>query len=147
MAKVLLILLVALVFEAIGVVFLNRGLKQLESPPRVTAPAIARLVGQAVTNRDVLLGVFFEAVFFAGLLVLMARSDVSFLWPLTSLGFVLTTLAAKLLLHEHVSSLRWAGVCLIMVGAGLITWTEKHKPAPPPAAAVSQQAHLLGGPE
>jgi len=139
MAKLLVILLVALVFEAIGVVFLNRGLRQLESPPRLTAPAVARLVGQGVTNRDILLGVGFEAIFFAGLLVLMARSDVSFLWPLTSLGFVLTTLAAKLILHEHVSALRWAGVCLIMVGAGIITWTEKHNPARPPPAAISHQ--------
>jgi drug/metabolite transporter (DMT)-like permease len=137
MAKLLVILVVALVFETIGVVFLNRGLRQLEDVPRVTAPAIARLVSQGVTNRDILLGVLFEALFFAGLLVLMARSDVSFLWPLTSLGFVLTTLAAKLLLHEQVSSLRWAGVCLIMVGAGLISWTEKHKPAQPPPAAIS----------
>jgi drug/metabolite transporter (DMT)-like permease len=139
MAKLLVILLTALVFEAIGVVFLNRGLKQLEGVQRVSAPAIARLVRQGVTNRDILLGVMFEALFFAGLLVLLARSDVSFLWPLTSLGFVLTTLAARLVLHEQVSFLRWTGVCLIVIGAGLITWTEKHKPAPPPPAAISQE--------
>jgi len=141
MAKLLLILLIALVFEAIGVVFLNRGLKQLDGVPHVTVPAIIHLVRQGATNRDILLGVFFEALFFAGLLVLMARSDVSFLWPLTSLGFVLTTLAARLVLHEQVTFLRWAGVCLIMLGAGLITWTEKHKPPqPPPPASVVRPA-------
>ena len=58
----------------------------------------------------------------------MSRGDVSFIWPLTSLGFVLTTLMARFVLHESVSPLRWMGVCLIVLGAGVITYTEKVKP-------------------
>ena len=83
------------------------------------------MVKAGATNANILLGVFFEAVFFGTLLVLMSKGDVSFIWPLTSLGFVLTTLAGKLILHEQVSWLRWGGVLLIMMGAGLITYTEK----------------------
>jgi len=63
---------------------------------------------------------------------------VSFIWPLTSLGFVLTTVAAKLILHEEVSLLRWSGVLCIMIGAGLITYSEKvleQKPHNPPVEA------------
>jgi drug/metabolite transporter (DMT)-like permease len=131
--KLLAILLVGLVFEAIGVVFLNRGLKEIGDLPRITLAEVVRVVRQGVTNPSIVLGVFFEALFFACLLVLMSRSDVSFIWPLTSLGFVLTTLAAKVILHEHVSALRWTGVVLIVLGAGLITWTEKYKP---PAAGL-----------
>ncbi|HNQ87604.1 MAG TPA: EamA family transporter [Verrucomicrobiota bacterium] len=134
MVRLLLILLVALVFEAIGVVFLSHGLKQIGSPQTFSVTEIARVVGRGLTNANVLLGVLFEALFFAGLLVLMARSDVSFLWPLTSLGFVLTTLAARFILKEQVPSLRWCGVCLIMLGAGLITYTEHRKPAAPAVA-------------
>ena len=59
--------------------------------------------------------------------MLMSHGDVSFIWPLTALSFVLTTLAAKLFLHEHVSGLRWCGVLLIILGAGVITYTEKVK--------------------
>ena len=132
MTKYLLVLLIALVFEAIGVVFLNKGLKQIGDVPKVTTREIVRVVQRGVTNPNVLLGVFFEALFFAGLLILMARSDVSFLWPLTSLGFVLTTLAAKYILHEQVPGLRWGGVLLIMLGAALITWSEQTKESPPP---------------
>lgn len=143
MAKTLLILLVALVFEAVGVVLLNRGLKQIGSVDHISAVEIARIVQRGVANPNILLGVFFEAIFFAGLLILMSRSDVSFIWPLTSLGFVLTTLAARFYLKEEVSSLRWCGVLLIMLGAGLITWTEQQKsdstptrqPASPPLHA------------
>ena len=135
MARLLIILLIGLVFEAIGVVLLNQGLKQIGQIERVTATEIVRIVKRGATNPRILLGVFFEALFFAALLVLMSRSDVSFLWPLTSLGFVLTTLAAHFYLKEHVSALRWCGVCLIVLGAGLITWTEQQRapPTPPPA--------------
>lgn len=138
MAKLLVILFISLVLEAIGVVFLNKGLKQIGDMERVCVSEVARVVQSGITNPNVLLGVFFEALFFGGLLMLMSKSDVSFLWPLTSLGFVLTTLAAKIFLHEQVSVLRWAGVMLIVLGAGLITWTEKTKPQPQPAATPSQ---------
>ncbi len=60
----------------------------------------------------------------------MAKSDVSFLWPLTALSFVFATLAAIMFLHERVSSLRWAGVILIMLGAALISYSEHSKPKP-----------------
>ena len=127
MTRLLTILAVALIFEAIGVVFLSRGLREIGDLKQVSISGVLELVGRAVTNPHILLGVFFEALFFVGLLMLMSRADVSFVWPLTSLSFVVTTIAAKMYLHEQVSILRWSGVCLIMLGAALITWTEKHK--------------------
>lgn len=134
MARMLTILAIALVFEAIGVVFLSHGLKQIGEVKQVSVAEVAALLGRGITNYHIVFGVFFEALFFVGLLMLMSRADVSFVWPLTSLSFVVTTIAAQLYLHEQVSPLRWFGVCLIMMGAALITWTEKSK-APGAAAA------------
>jgi uncharacterized membrane protein len=57
----------------------------------------------------------------------MARSDISFLWPLTGLSFVFATFAAILFLHEEVSAIRWAGVLLVMIGAALISYSEHAK--------------------
>jgi drug/metabolite transporter (DMT)-like permease len=76
---------------------------------------------------------FFEALFFFCLLILMAKSEISFLWPLTALSFVFATFAAMWFLGERVSSVRWAGVILIMIGAAFISYSEhaKEKPAPP----------------
>jgi drug/metabolite transporter (DMT)-like permease len=137
MAKLLLILLIGLVFEAAGVVFLKKGVTQVGEVKRVCVEEIVRVVKAGVTNPSVLLGVFFEALFFACLLVLLAESDISFLWPLTALSFVITTLAALVFLGEKVSLVRWAGVVLIMIGAALISYSEhaKAKPAPPAAAS------------
>jgi drug/metabolite transporter (DMT)-like permease len=144
MAKMLSILLIALIFEAVGVVFLSRGLKQIGELTEPSAAGVARLVAAGVTNAHILVGVFFEALFFVGLLMLMSKADVSFVWPLTSLSFVVTTVAAKLYLHEHVPPLRWSGVCLIMLGAALITWTEKNKSAPGPDVTSVQSTSYQG---
>jgi drug/metabolite transporter (DMT)-like permease len=140
MTKILAILIAGLVCEAIGVVFLSKGLKQIGEVKQVNAAEVWRAVKAGVSNGNILLGVALEAAFFVCLLVLLSRSDVSFIWPLTAMGFVLTTLTAKFLLHEQVPPLRWLGVLLIMLGAGLITWTEKAKereaqasPLPPSA--------------
>jgi drug/metabolite transporter (DMT)-like permease len=128
MTKILCVLLIGLVFEATGVVFLSKGLKEVPGIERMSVAAVLRLVKAGATNGSLLLGVFCEAVFFGTLLWLMSKSDVSFVWPLTSLGFVLTTIAARFILHEQVSALRWAGVLLIVVGAGIISWTEQTTP-------------------
>lgn len=137
MAKFILILLIALFFEAVGVVYLGGGLKQIGEPKQINASEILALIKRGATNKSILLGVFFEAIFFGFLLYLLSQRDVSLVWPLTSLGFLVTTLAAKFVLGEEVSAVRWGGVCLIVLGAGLITWSEKlkeMKAQEPPAA-------------
>lgn len=135
MAKLLLILLIGLVFEAAGVVFLKKGITKIGEVKQVSAAEIVRVVKAGATSPSVLLGVFFEALFFVCLLVLMSESDISFLWPLTALSFVLTTLAALLFLGERVSSVRWTGVVFIMIGAALISYSEHAKPKPSPPSA------------
>src|SRR5262245_40924438 len=107
MAKLILILLMALVFEAIGVVFLSKGIKQVGDVPKISVVEIARVIRTGVTNLNIVLGIFFEALFFAGLLILMSKGEVSFVWPLTSLSFVMTAIAAKLFLQEQIVPARW----------------------------------------
>ena len=128
MVTILIVLVTALVFEAVGVVFLSKGLKELPALTEVTIPNLWDIFLKGITNGHIILGVALEAVFFAGLLYLLSKKDVSVVWPLTSLGFVVTTLAAKIFLHENVSPVRWLGVSLIVAGAGFISWSERNKP-------------------
>lgn len=127
MAKVLIILILALVLEALGVVLLSRGLKQIGQAREVKAGEILTVVRRGVTNSNILTGIFLEAMFFGALLYLLSQRDVSLIWPLTSLGFVITALAARWILHEQVSWLRWGGVLLILFGAGLVSYSESLK--------------------
>ncbi len=133
MLKLIIILMFALVLEAVGVVLLSHGLKQIGEMPHWSAGEVLRMIGRGITNANILIGVLMETMFFCALLYLLKNADVSLVWPLTSLGFVLTTLAAKYIRHEEVSSVRWAGVFLIMAGAALVGYSEKAKSIPPQA--------------
>ena len=140
MTKVHIVLLLAHLVESVGVVFLSKGLKQIGEPKRISFGEVAAVIGRGATNSSVLLGIALEAAFFGALLYLLSQRDVSLIWPLTSLGFLLTALSAKVILHEQVSGLRWAGVAMIVLGAGLVSYSEKAKeirPNPSSAAAVS----------
>jgi drug/metabolite transporter (DMT)-like permease len=135
MLKLLLILLFGLACESTGVILLKKGITGIGDMNGVTASEIFRVVKASVVNPQILLGVFFEALFFICLLILMSKSDISFLWPLTALSFVFATFAAIWFLGENVSWIRWVGVALIMLGAAFISYSQhaKEKPAPPAA--------------
>jgi drug/metabolite transporter (DMT)-like permease len=139
MIKLLVILLFGLVCESAGVVLLKRGITHIGGVENYTVAEIFRVMKAGVINPQILTGVFFEAVFFGCLLVLMSKSDISFLWPLTALSFVFATLAAMIFLGESVSLVRWIGVALIMAGAACISYSEhaKEKPAVPGVSAVT----------
>jgi drug/metabolite transporter (DMT)-like permease len=130
MIKLVVFLLIALVIEAVGVVWLSHGLKQIGEVEQLSLAEVRRLIARGISNPYILLGTALESVFFAMLLVLLKRHDVSLIWPLTSLGFVLTALAAKFIRHEDVTPLRWTGVVLIVIGAALVGWSEKNKKSP-----------------
>ena len=137
MVKLLLILLVGLNFESAGVVLLKKGITQVGQMHGVTAAEIFRVVKTGAVNPQILLGIFFEALFFLCLIILMSKSDISFLWPLTALSFVFATFAAIIFLGENVSLLRWIGVILIVIGAAFISYSQHTKEGPPPGQSTS----------
>src|SRR3954465_11757784 len=139
MFKLLLILLAGLCFESAGVVLLKKGMNNIGPMQEASAGEILRVVKAGAASPQILAGVFFEALFFLCLLVLMSKSDISFLWPLTGLSFVFATFAAIWFLGERVSTVRWAGVIFIVLGAALISYSEqtKAKPTVDPGEAVN----------
>ncbi len=133
MIKLFVILLIGLVFESTGVIFLKKGMNGIGEMHGYTAAEVVRVVKGGVTSPQILLGIFFEALFFVCLLMLMSKSEISFLWPLTALSFVFATFAAICFLGEKVSWVRWVGVILIMIGAAFISYSEHAKEKTPPA--------------
>lgn len=147
MTKILIILVIAFTFEAFGVIALKKGLNEIGAQytaRKDTLPVwknVVRLVGNWFTNKSVLFGLLLETIFFILLQYLIGQRDVSFVWPLTAISFILTTLAAQFLLHERVDVVRWSGVALIVLGAAFISYSEHVKgKKPPPTAAVQTQS-------
>jgi uncharacterized membrane protein len=127
MLKILIILFIGLIFESTGIVLLKKGMATVGEVKMTSASEIFCVVKTSVTNAKILGGVFFEALFFVCLLIMMAKSDISFIWPLTGLSFVFSTFAAIWFLGETVSAMRWIGVMMIVLGSVVIGYSEQSK--------------------
>jgi uncharacterized membrane protein len=144
MTKIIIILLITFTFEAFGVISLKKGLDEIGlnyQARKAVMPLwknVLCLVGNWFTNKNVLFGLLLETIFFILLQYLLGQRDVSFVWPLTAISFVMTTLAAQFILHERVDIVRWMGVALIVLGAGFISYGEHNKEKVAPTAAASQ---------
>jgi uncharacterized membrane protein len=53
-------------------------------------------------------------------MALLSWADLSYVLPVTALGYVLTVLAGRVLLTEQVTGKRWAGTLLIVAGVFLV---------------------------
>lgn len=124
---ILIILIFALVVEAVGVVCLSRAMKDIQTPHTWTLNTTWHTTIQLISNPIFWTGLILELIFFSCLLFLLKNAPVSIVWPLTSLGFVITTLAAKFILNEHIPLMRWIGVILIVVGAMLVSISHQPK--------------------
>ena len=75
------------------------------------------------TNNYIIVGMFLYGTAFILWLGALSTLDVSYMYPLLSLGYVLTAIFAFVFIHESISLLRWTGVLLIFIGSFLITKT------------------------
>ena len=53
-------------------------------------------------------------------MALLSWADLSYVVPVTSVGYALTALAGQVFLHETVDWKRWAGIGLIVAGVALV---------------------------
>ena len=122
-----------------GDVLCAAGMSEGEEVGDLGPHGLLRAVRYIVTRRRVILGgVAYAAAFFA-LLGLLSTSQLSVAIPATALSFVLDTLAASFLLHEHVPWKRWVGV--VCVCAGVVLAVQPAPLARTSAAAPAVQAH------
>lgn len=82
---------------------------------------------QAVFNPWVALGISLLVLWLFSHMALLSWADLSYVLPVTSIGYVLSALAGKLFLHEEISPWRWAGILLIMAGVALVARTAPHR--------------------
>jgi drug/metabolite transporter (DMT)-like permease len=68
------------------------------------------------TNPHVVGGLLCYVASTALWLVVLSRTNLSWAYPIISLGYVLTVLVSCFALGEHVSMQRWLGVVIICVG-------------------------------
>jgi len=54
-------------------------------------------------------------------MTLLSWADLSYVIPVTSVGYVLVALSGRFFLNEEITMRRWAGIALIMLGVALVS--------------------------
>ncbi|HYP05917.1 MAG TPA: hypothetical protein VER03_06745 [Bryobacteraceae bacterium] len=57
-------------------------------------------------------------------MTLMSWADLSYILPITAIGYVLSAITGKLFLAENITPLRWSGTLLIVAGIVLVGRTQ-----------------------
>ncbi len=115
------LVIICVLCGACGQVSMKRGMNEVGEIASLSALFRPRALVRILTNKYVLAGVVLYAggsVFWLGAL---SRLDVSFLYPLASLGYIGAAVLALIFLKENVTLLRWVGIIVIVVGCFLIT--------------------------
>lgn len=82
----------------------------------------------ALFNPYVGIGILLLATWTLSRITLLSWADLSFVLPVTSVGYVLNAAIGYFVYHEHISPARWIGTALILSGTVLTGMT-------PPKAA------------
>jgi uncharacterized membrane protein len=124
--------------NVLGNFSLTWGMRQVGSVVSLSPwPYIA-----ALFNPWVALGVSLLIVWLISQMTLLSWADLSYVLPVTSVGYVLAAVAGRLFLHEEISLARWAGVGLIMMGVAMVSRTAP-RAAPQPSTAEPQAARAM----
>ena len=103
-----------------GELFVTRAMKQVGEVKSFRPLAILHVLIRAFLNGWMWLGVGMMTLAFFSLLALLTWENVSFVVPVTALGYAAGALGGKFLLGEHVSPRRWIGVGLVCLGVALV---------------------------
>jgi drug/metabolite transporter (DMT)-like permease len=79
---------------------------------------------QAMVDPFVTLGIVMLILALLTRMALLSLADLSFVLPVTSIGYVLAALFGRLFLHETVTAQQWLGTALIFMGTGVVGSTS-----------------------
>src|SRR6202051_4240331 len=113
------VLLLFLALKAAGNSSMAWGMKQV--PERMSMNPALYL--RAMLDPFVAMGVAALILALLTRMALLSLADLSFVLPVTAVGYVIAVFLGKVLLHEAVTTQRWMGTLLIFVGDLLVRLT------------------------
>ena len=116
MLKTILIVLLQVVAMTAGDLLLSKGMKQVGDIAVLSPTILFMKMSLTIRNVWILTGVACLAISLLLWLAVLSRAPLSLAVPMTATAYVLNALAAKYLLLETVSALRWTATGIIAVG-------------------------------
>jgi uncharacterized membrane protein len=125
---VLLFLLVLL--GSVGNTILSKGMKDAGDLDLWHFATLLSAAARVLTSGTIWLGIAMMLGFMVCHMLVLSWADYSFVMPFSAIAYALVPLFGHLFLREEVSSARWTGIVLIVLGVVLINRTPHRTTAP-----------------
>jgi uncharacterized membrane protein len=116
--KTAVVLILAIVAQAIGNVYLTKGMKALNASGGAT---LLQTFAEGLASPMLWMGTALLIVFFILYSAALSWADLSFVLPATAFGYVLNVAAGYYFLNESVTPERWAGAAVITLGVVFVS--------------------------
>lgn len=114
------LILLSVILNTLGQLLFKIGLNQIGSFS-FSLINLAQFGLKILSNASVMSGLLIYVISTAVWFLVLSRTDVSFAYPLVSIGYIFNSVAAYYFLHEHAfSPMRLAGTLVIIVGVVLV---------------------------
>ena len=120
LAKTRLFTAITIVSSALGNLFLTRGMKAYAGELSLSPVGYV----SAIFSPWVAAGVSLLIIWMLTRMALLGWADLSYVLPVTALGYVAAALLGRIFLDERISGLRWAGTLLIVAGTAIVGRTS-----------------------
>ena len=114
------LVVICIFLGAFGQISMKTGMNQIERINSISDLISLKMVKSVLSNFYVVLGL---SLYFIGAflwLAAMSSLNISFMYPLLSLAYLVTAIYAVVFLGEYVTFSRWAGIALVVIGCILI---------------------------
>jgi drug/metabolite transporter (DMT)-like permease len=115
------LLLLVIGLKPLSNLFLASGMRHF--PEALAGDPVLYL--RVVANPFVAAGIAMQILWLLMRMALLSVADLSFVLPVTAIGYVISTLLARVFLHEQVSLMRWMGTGVIFLGTALVMFTMR----------------------
>jgi len=116
------LLILANIFLAVsGQIFIKQGINKVGS---FSAMPLMKFLTKAFTSPLVIMGLILYIISAVIWVMVLSKVDLSFAYPMLSLGYILILLFSALFLGEAIGGLRILGVALICIGIFFIYRTQ-----------------------
>ncbi len=122
--KTFLLLLSLIVCSSLGEILSAKGMRKVGAVS-FRPKALIGSIGRMIRNPYLFCGVACMAASFFSFISLLSYADLSFIVPLTAVGYITNTAGARFFLNERISKERWMGTLLVTLGVGIIS-LDKH---------------------
>ena len=127
--KTYVLLFLMVLLGSVGNTILSKGMKDAGDLDISHLPALEAGAIRVLSSGTIWLGIALMLLFMICHMLVLSWADYSFVMPFSAIAYALVPLLAYVFLHEGVSTARWIGIVLIVLGVVLINRTP-HRTTP-----------------